>query len=128
MIGIACLAARWNTKSPIVPPFLMLGPAVFRMIEILIFGGAFYALDVYTSMGTFEGEFNEGLRDYIYFSGVSYTTMGLSNFYPLGAFKTLSMVVEALAGFMMLTWSATFFYSVAGRILIQEQQKTAGQK
>lgn len=45
---------------------------------------------------------------------MTYTTLGLSEFSPTGHLKLLTGF-EALLGFVMLTWSATFFYSISHR-------------
>ncbi len=51
--------------------------------------------------------------DYFYHSAVSYSTLGLSEV-PEGHLKIMT-ALESLTGIMLLTWSATFFYSVMGR-------------
>ena len=119
---VAALARRWNTEHFLIPPVLMFLIALLHLLEILIYAGIFYGLHKYTNLGSFTEEFKPVLRDYLYFSGANYTTLGMSDFYPVGHFKILA-ITEALAGFMMLTWSATFFYSAAGKFLDQEEKK-----
>ena len=118
---IAGLARRWDTSKHIVPLTLMFGIAMLQLVEILMYAGIFYYLHTYTNLGDFTEKFKPISRDYIYFSGANYTTLGMSNFYPEGHFKIFA-VTEALAGFMMLTWSATFFYSTAGQFLNNERK------
>lgn len=74
----------------------------------------FFLLHHYSTNGGFTEAFEATVWNYVYFSGVNYTTLGMSEFYPTGHFKVLAFT-EALNGFMMLTWSATFFYSLAGQ-------------
>ena len=112
--GIAGLANRWDTSRYFVPPLLMFLIALLHLVEIVFYGWVFYLLDQYTGIGGFTSKFEATARDYLYFSGANYTTLGMSNFYPEGGYKILS-ISEALAGFMVLTWSATFFYSTAGQ-------------
>lgn len=114
--GVAGLARRWDTNRYFVPPVLMFFMTLLHLVEILLYAGVYYGLRVFTDLGGFEGDFEPIFRNYLYFSGASYTTVGLSNFYPVDHFKMLT-IVESLAGFMMLTWSATFFYSQAGKFL-----------
>ena len=118
---VATLSQRWNTSRHIVPIFLMFCIALLHLLEILIYAGIFYLLDIFTDLGSFTSEFKPILRDYMYFSGANYTTLGMSDFYPQGHFKIFA-ITEALAGFMMLTWSATFFYSTAGQFLNNERK------
>lgn len=113
---IAGLAKRWDTSRHIVPLTIMFSIALLHLLEIVIYAGIFYLLNTYTDLGSFTEKFKPVIRDYIYFSGANYTTLGMSDFYPKGHFKILA-ITEALAGFMMLTWSATFFYSTAGQFL-----------
>jgi hypothetical protein len=114
-------ARRFNREKILVPPFLMFGIGVLHMLEIILYALVFYVLHVYTDLGGFTEEFKPVPNDYIYLSGANFTTLGMSNFYPTGHFKVLA-VSEALAGFMMLTWSATFFYGAAGQFLSDEEK------
>ncbi len=113
---IAGLAKRWDTSKHIVPLIIMFSIALLHLLEIAMYAGIFYLLNTNTDLGTFTEKFKPVWRDYLYFSGANYTTLGMSDFYPKGHFKIFSLT-EALAGFMMLTWSATFFYSTAGQFL-----------
>lgn len=114
--GVAALTVRYNTRNFFMPPLLMLCIAALHLLEIIIFATVFYVLNIYSDIGGFTKEFSSTIHDYFYFSGANYTTLGMSNFYPQGHFKTLS-IIESLTGFMMLTWSATFFYQTAGRLI-----------
>jgi hypothetical protein len=47
----------------------------------------------------------------LYFSGVTFATLGFTAQKAVGAIRLLVMA-EALGGFMLITWSATFVYSI----------------
>jgi hypothetical protein len=47
--------------------------------------------------------------EYIYFSTVSYTSLGLGDLYPTGALRLLTGV-EALQGLAMIAWTGSFTY------------------
>ncbi len=64
-------------------------------------------------LGSFSGKFDQTFQDYFYFSTVSYSTLGLSSFNPVGHMKLMTGIVS-LTGFVMLTWSASFFYNLTG--------------
>lgn len=49
------------------------------------------------------------LLDCVYFSAVVFTTLGLGDLVPSGAIRFL-VGSEALAGFMLLSWSAAFTF------------------
>lgn len=50
------------------------------------------------------------LKNDFYFSVVSFSTLGLSSFQPTDAFKIITGL-EALTGFLLITWSASFGYT-----------------
>lgn len=49
------------------------------------------------------------LFDYIYFSSATYTTVGFGDLAPVGPIRFLAGT-EGLAGFVLITWSASFTY------------------
>lgn len=85
-----------------------------HIAEILWFTGGLYVADAKLGLGGFSSKFESTFQDYFYFSTVSYSTLGLSSFNPQGHLKLIAGL-ESLTGFIMLTWSATFFYSLTGR-------------
>jgi Ion channel len=70
------------------------------LFSVLIAGG---------DWGGFQGEANTA-SDLFYFSATAYTTLGFAGTSPEGPLRIVA-VLEGLAGFMVLTWSATFVYS-----------------
>lgn len=60
------------------------------------------------------GEFDGDLLDFFYFSMMSYTTLGVGDVYPVGALRILSGV-QALNGFVMVGWSASFAFWMVQR-------------
>ena len=57
-----------------------------------------------------EGEFNESIRDYLYMSVVSYTSLGYGDIWPTGHLRTICGF-EALTGILMMAWSAAYTVS-----------------
>jgi hypothetical protein len=47
--------------------------------------------------------------DVIYFSAITFTTVGFGDLSPVGPIRFLSGT-EALTGFVLITWSASFTY------------------
>lgn len=80
----------------------------------------FYAL-VYNwsvsllDLGVFEGAPVGNAMNYLYYSGVIYTTLGLGDIQPLGHIRFIT-AVEALNGFLLITWSASFTFLAMGRL------------
>ena len=87
--------------------FAMLG---MHVAEIWIFGFAYGLLSLFPATG--EIEMASGAVDWfdrIYFSSVSYTTLGYGDLVPHGQVRLLA-ATEALVGLMLITWSASFTF------------------
>ena len=81
---------------------------ILHVVEIWIFGLILWALLQWPDFGTI-GPSVPHLFDVVYFSSVTYTTVGYGDLTPSGPIRFLSGT-EALAGFVLLTWSASFTY------------------
>ncbi len=77
--------------------------------EIWIFGLAIYFTEHIPALGRIEGIVSVLLYDALYLSAVTYTTVGYGDLAPFGPLRLL-LATEALAGFMMITWSASFTF------------------
>jgi hypothetical protein len=82
-----------------------------HLCEIFLFSLSFYLATEILSIGGFSENFTFSPLNYFYYSISTYSTLGLSNFYPDGALKIISGFAS-LTGFIMITWSATFFFSI----------------
>jgi len=80
-----------------------------HVVEIWIFGVAFDMLVTGRGYGALLSNYPVGFLDCIYFSAVCFTTLGLGDIIPLGAVRFLTGT-EALTGFVLLTWSASFTF------------------
>ena len=91
--------------------FILVGVSIAHFIEIIVYALAFYGA-VYFGMGSLEGAVDPvmSFEDFLYFSVVSYSTLGIGEIYPLGHIRLLTGV-EAVVGLMLIAWSATFFYA-----------------
>lgn len=90
-------------------PFMVLGLMVAHTIEIFVFGAAYYVLDSIAGFGSLQGAFEGSARDYVYFSGVVYTTLGFGDLVAVGAMRTMAGI-EALTGLLMIGWSTSFTF------------------
>lgn len=80
-----------------------------HVTEIWIFGFGYWGLSATPGHGGLVANHPIGLVDDVYFSAVCYTTLGLGDIAPIGAIRFLAGT-EALAGFVLLTWSASFTF------------------
>jgi hypothetical protein len=82
---------------------------LLHVLEILIFASVLWLLTLWPATGALAGEEANGYFDYVYFSAVTFSTVGFGEMWPVGAIRFLC-AVEALAGFVLITWSASFTY------------------
>lgn len=95
---------------------LLVVAAVFtgHILNIWVFGTIYYAL-VSAGMGDLmvtTAAHDDHIKDFfgcLYFSSVSYTTLGLGDVTPKGALRMIAGV-ESLAGFILIGWTVTFTY------------------
>ncbi|MGM0774858.1 MAG: ion channel [Pseudomonadota bacterium] len=87
---------------------------IAHVVEIWLFGLAFWYLLNQDGLGAINGYENLSLLDCVYFSAANYTTVGWGDLAASGHVRFLAGT-EALVGFMMITWSASFSYLVMAR-------------
>lgn len=66
-------------------------------------------------LGMFQGAPVGDAMSYLYYSGVIYTTLGLGDILPEGHIRFIT-AMEALNGFLLITWSASFTFLAMGRL------------
>ena len=89
------------------------GLAVIHLIEIAIGAGVLALLLSMQGMGSLSQGFGSTAADFLYFAGVSFGTLGYTQLEAHGAIRLLVMTLS-LSGFMLITWSATFIYTIWG--------------
>ncbi|WP_193335683.1 hypothetical protein [Devosia beringensis] len=89
-----------------------LGLLALHTLEILAFAVAYKGLLVWGAFGDLAGSFDESWDGLIYFSGTNFATLGYTQIETTGSIRMINMM-QSLGGFMVLTWSATFLYSVS---------------
>jgi hypothetical protein len=88
--------------------YVILAVFVAHTVEVWLFAACYYVL-VANGIGNFHGTLAGHGLDYVYFSFVSYTSLGLGDVYPSGGLRLLTGL-EALVGLLMIGWSASFTY------------------
>lgn len=92
-----------------------LGLAALHLTEIAGFAALYGLLDGWAALGHISGKNWQGTWvDLLHFSGTVFTTLGKSDISAEGALR-LVVSAQALGGFMVITWSATFIYTLWGR-------------
>ena len=82
---------------------------VTHVVEIWLFGAGYFLLARNPTLGAVSGLSTDTLPDFVYFSAMTYTTVGFGDVVPLGAIRFLAGI-EGLTGLVMISWSASFTY------------------
>ncbi|MDD9957611.1 MAG: potassium channel family protein [Gammaproteobacteria bacterium] len=85
------------------------GTICAHIVEVWIFGLAFYYMVQSGQFGSLGGNFDGSLIDCVYFSFTNYTTVGYGDIEPFGAIRFLAGL-EAITGLSLITWSASFMF------------------
>lgn len=88
---------------------------VTHLFQIALFAGGFWIAEAQFGIGGFEGAAVEGPIDYLYFSAVMYTSLGIGDIIPIGHLRFL-VGIEALNGLLLIAWSASFLFATMNRL------------
>ena len=88
---------------------LILALLFLHVLEVWIFGIAYYVLLQFDGFGALLGETSMAFVDCIYYSAAVYTTVGFGDIYPVGAIRLMTGT-EAITGLTMITWSASYTF------------------
>ncbi|MCP5150076.1 MAG: two pore domain potassium channel family protein [Ectothiorhodospiraceae bacterium] len=94
---------------------VVVGAFCAHTAEVWLYAIAYALLAGRFGIGTIGGTFGGHFEDYLYFSAVTYTSLGLGDVYPLGGLRLLAGV-EALNGLVLIAWSASFTYLAMERL------------
>ena len=94
---------------------VMTGMLVAHIIEIWVFAIAMIAMVEGLGMGGFDGIQIASLNDYLYFSAVTYTSLGYGDVVPVAMMRPIA-AAEALVGLVMIGWTASITYLEMRRV------------
>jgi hypothetical protein len=89
--------------------FLILIILITHVVEIWLFALGYYFLVQLDGLGSIAGAEGLALPDYAYYSAVVYATVGFGDLVPMGPIRFMTGM-EALTGFVMITWSASLTF------------------
>jgi hypothetical protein len=87
----------------------LVGAMLSHLLQIAVFGLAYYVMRDKFGMGGFGGTFEDSLSSFLYFSSETYTTLGFGDIYPTGSLRMICGI-ESLVGLLMVSWTASFTY------------------
>jgi hypothetical protein len=121
-IVVACVVLHYESLSWLtgwmkritLPPrrhilVLIFAILILHIMEVWIFGLGYFLLISGEGHGTLVSNHAIGFLDCIYYSAVCFTTLGLGDVIPTGAIRFVTGT-EALTGFVLVTWSASFTF------------------
>lgn len=94
---------------------IFMGLFAVHFSEILIYALVYKELLEFDRIGQLSGQYEGSWEDLVYFSGINFATLGFTQIEASGPIRLISML-QSLLGFMLITWSATFTYSVWQRM------------
>jgi hypothetical protein len=107
------LASNHVHDLPIAPRLriipVVIAAFIGHTLEVWLYGFAYWGLAGHLGLGTIKGVDPLELHDYIYFSAVTYTSLGFGDLVPAGHLRLLAGV-EGLNGLILIGWSASFTY------------------
>lgn len=108
------LLSRWIARAARTPGRRRVVNAMFgvlglHIVEIWVFGLALWALVQWPACGEIAGDVPLSLLDAVYFSAITFTTVGFGDLAPVGPIRLLSGT-EAITGFMLIGWTVSFTY------------------
>ncbi len=89
---------------------IMLAIFTTHIAEVFLFALGLFIASSALGLGELNGIGADGtFGDFLYFSLVSYTTLGLGDIFPSGGLRLITGI-ESLIGLLMITWSASFTF------------------
>jgi len=107
-----------HKHSPFGLLFTFWGLALLHLAEIVVAAALLSFLLSDPGYGTLSAGFGSSAADYLYFAGISFATLGYTQLEAHGAIRLLVMLIS-LSGFMLITWSASFIYTIWGETFRQ---------
>ncbi|HEX8981071.1 MAG TPA: potassium channel family protein [Parasulfuritortus sp.] len=107
--GLSSLLPRLAVSGRLRVLIGILGTFFAHMLEITLYGLAYYSLRDHFDLGNFGGHFADKFSTFLYFSAETFTSVGFGDIYPAGALRMVCGF-EALNGLLLIGWSASFTY------------------
>lgn len=86
-----------------------------HLAEVGIYAAAYALGNGVLAIGGFGGFTVTEPLDYLYFSIVMYTSLGIGDVYPTNHFRFIAGI-EALNGLLLIAWSGSFIYIAMSRL------------
>ena len=101
----------------------VIGLFATHLIESGLFAFGLLVSAEYFKIGVLTGDVSGQFREYLYYSMVTYTSLGLGDVFPLGELRLISGI-EVLTGLLVIGWSASFLFSEMSTDRVARQART----
>jgi hypothetical protein len=108
LIGLSAALGAKARHQRIKVLYAILSLLFLHVVEIWVFGFALWAVLQWPECGGISSHAPH-LFDAVYFSAVTYSTVGYGDMIPVGPVRFLAGT-ESLVGLVLITWSASFTY------------------
>lgn len=88
---------------------VVVGAFSAHMLEVSLYAAVFFVLEHGFSVGSLVGQQGGAFMDYLYYSTVMYTSLGIGDVVPNGHLRIISGI-EALNGLVLIGWSTSFTF------------------
>lgn len=121
-------APGWMKRHKLRMPGLVLAAIAAHLVEILVFAVGLSWLGQVKGMGSLVAVSQIGFRDYMYYSAVTFTTLGFGDIVPKGHLRLVTMT-EALTGLVLVAWTASALFLVMQHDWVRrsESEQDSGQ-
>ena len=117
MSRLASVSVDWRRGGVVIG---VLGGVVAHIVEIGVYAAAHYLLVNAGQFGSLGAALKPG--DFLYYSFVTFTTLGFGDITPTGPIRFLSCT-EALTGLVLITWTASFLFLQMERHWKEKQEE-----
>ena len=111
MQGMVRRAPGWLKRHKLRIPALVLAAIGAHLLEIVVFAAGLSWLDQIKDMGTLVSDSPIGFHDYVYYSAVTFSTLGFGDIVPTGHLRLVTMT-ESLTGLVLVAWTASALFLV----------------
>jgi hypothetical protein len=107
--GLSYLMPKLGAMPRYKLAVVVLGLFFAHVVEITLYGGAYYWLAWHHDMGSINGSHRPTVLDCMYLSATTYSSLGYGDIVPEGTLRLLA-ATEVLLGLILIGWTASYLY------------------
>lgn len=115
LLGLGMMTKKYHFERQSQVLVIVIALFLAHIIEIAFYAIVYFGSITFLNLGELEGALSNNAMNYLYYSGVTYTTLGLGDIQPVGHIRFIT-AMEALNGFLLITWSASYTFLVMGKL------------